>query len=112
MIERLYRELPHLLWHILDEVGRAGGTLPPLHPAAFTAHTHRPDELRAEAADAGLVVEDLVGVEGLLRAARPGGAAGRRPDRAGAARQPARALQRVPELLGLSPHLLVVAPVP
>ena len=63
MTERLYRALPHVL-DILAEVGEPKGDLPPLHPASFTCHTHRPDELRSEAVDAGLVVEDLVGVEG------------------------------------------------
>lgn len=111
MTERLYLRLPHVL-DVLAEVGEPVGVLPPLHPASFTCCTHRPDELRAEVADAGLVVADLVGVEGHTFAL---------PDLAERlADDLDRAvlldsldrLGRVPELLGVSPHLLVVARVP
>jgi SAM-dependent methyltransferase len=111
MTERLYLALPRVL-DILAEVGEPEGNLPPLHPASFTCHTHRPEELRSEAVDAGLVVGDLVGLEGHTFAL---------PDLAERLADDLdrevlldslRRIQRVPELLGLSPHLLVVARVP
>jgi SAM-dependent methyltransferase len=110
LVNRLYRELPHLL-SVLEDV-EVGGTMPPLHPSAFTGQTHRPDELRAEAVDAGLTVEDLVGVEGLAFALPDLGERLADPQDRAVVLDSARTLQRVPELLGLSVHLLLVARVP
>ncbi len=74
-----------------------------------TAYFHRPDELRAEVLDAGLVLEGLYGVEGpgwllsdvTARLADPG----RRADLL----QVARLLESEPSVLGVSAHLLGVA---
>lgn len=85
------------------------GVLRPLQQDGFSAYTHRPQQLRDELVEAGLTVEDLVSVEGLAfaltdleeRLADPVG----REIVLGTAR----ALQRVPELLGLGPHLLATA---
>ena len=111
LMKKLYREIPHMLGLLADEV-EVTGVMPPVHPSAFTAYAHRPDELRAEAVAAGLVVEDLVGVEGLAFAMPD--LAERLADEQDRAvvLDSARVLQRVPELLGLSPHLLVVARIP
>jgi SAM-dependent methyltransferase len=101
---RLYEEIPEIL-QLIDGVERTG-VLPPFRPGSFTAYTHRPGQLRAEFTAAGLDVADLVSVECgafLLpdlkeRMADP------------AARQvimdSARAVERVPELMGLGSHLL------
>ncbi len=90
----------------------ADGVMPPLYPGSFCGYAHRPEELRTEIAAAGLLVEDLVGVEGLALALpdleqRLGGPVDREMVFAAA-----RAVQRVPDLLGLGPHLLAVARVP
>jgi hypothetical protein len=101
---RLYEEVPAML----DAVGslERTGVIPPLRPGGFTAYTHRPGQLRDEFGLAGLVATDVVSVECgafLLsdlqeRMADP------------AARQVimdgARAVERVPELMGLGSHLL------
>lgn len=85
------------------------GKLAPLEPAGFSAFCHRPNELRVEAAEAGLTEVSLVSVEG------PGAYL---PDLAErwstpAAREAvldvARRLETVPETLGVGPHLLLVA---
>lgn len=77
-----------------------------------TAYFHHPDELPAEATDAGLVVDDVYGVEGL---------AGWLPnlaDRWGDEHDRAtildatRAIETEPSLLGLSAHLLLLAHAP
>jgi hypothetical protein len=85
------------------------GRLDPLAPRGFSGFLHRPEELRAEVAEAGLRETALLSVEGagayLLdleeRWASP------------AARQVvldvARRLETVPELLGMGSHLLLVA---
>jgi SAM-dependent methyltransferase len=82
------------------------GRLPPLRPGSFCGYTHRPGQLRAEVAASGLQVIDLVCVEGpayLLDdlAERLADDEGRR-----VVLETARALERVPELLGIGPHLL------
>jgi SAM-dependent methyltransferase len=101
---RQYEQVPG----ILEAIGplERTGVLPPLEPGWFTAYTHRPGQLRAEFASAGLAVADLVNVECgafLLADLRE-----RMADPV--ARQvimdSARAVERVPELMGLGSHLL------
>lgn len=74
-----------------------------------TAYFHHPEELRAEVADAGLEVVELVGVEGLAGFLPQ---LDRRwenaPDRE-LILWSARVAEAEPSLLGLSAHLLVVA---
>jgi len=74
-----------------------------------TAYFHHPEELRAEVADAGLEVLELVGVEGLAGFLPQ---LDRRwenaPDRE-LILWSARVAEAEPSLLGLSAHLLVVA---
>ena len=87
----------------------ATGRLPPLFPGSFCGYTHRPGQLRAEVAAAGFQVTDLVCVEGpafLLDdlGERLADAEDRR-----VVLETARALEKVPELLGTGPHLLITA---
>lgn len=105
--ERLYEVNPQFL-AILPEVERSGA-LPPVVPQGFTGHTHRPGDLADEVAEAGLRLDDLVGVEGLplSRADLQS-----RVDDATAWNvllDAARSIERVPELMGLSPHLIATA---
>jgi ubiquinone/menaquinone biosynthesis C-methylase UbiE len=77
-----------------------------------TAYFHRPDELRAEVLDTGLILDGLYGVEGpgwLLSdvTARLGD-----PRRRADLLQVARLLESEPSVLGVSAHLLVVARTP
>ncbi len=104
---RLYEKYPHST-PALPGLERRGW-MPPLHPGAFTAYCHRPGQLRSEVRAAGLAVADLVNVEGAAflladlseRLAVP-------RDRQ-AVFDAVRATERVPELLGIGPHLLVSA---
>ena len=105
--DRLYATLPQLL-DLVPGVERTGD-LPPAHPGGFTAYTHRPDELLDEVREAGLEVEDLVGVEGLPLSAAETTARRTDPTDWQVLIDAARAIERVPELLGLSPHLLCTA---
>jgi hypothetical protein len=85
------------------------GVLPPNRIDGFTATLHRPDELAQEVHEAGLTLADLLGVEG------PAGffpdVDERMRDEQGrrAVLDSARALERVPEVIGASPHLLAVS---
>jgi hypothetical protein len=82
------------------------GVLPPLARGGYTAYTHRPDELRSEFSSAGLEVADLVSVEGAAFMLTD--LTERMDDPRGhhAMLQSARAHERVPELLGIGPHLV------
>jgi SAM-dependent methyltransferase len=102
--ERLYLAHPEVLGRI-DEIDRTG-LLPPFQEAGFSAFCHRPEELHAELAEAGLEVTDLVSVEG--PAFILGDLDARLADPADwrVVLDVARAVERVPELLGLGPHLL------
>ena len=105
--QRLYDVYPVVI-DAVAMVERVGWT-PPLHLGSFTAYCHRPGPLRAEVRAAGLEVADLVSVEGAgfmlsdlaERLADPA-------DRE-VVLETLRATERVPELLGLGPHLLVTA---
>lgn len=85
------------------------GTMLPSFPGSFCGYTHRPGQLRAEVAASGLRVIDLVCVEG--PAVLLGDLAERLADERDRrlVLETARALERVPELLGIGPHLLVTA---
>ena len=102
--ERLYEKFPQMR-ELTPEVERTG-VLPTLHPGSFSGFCHRPAQLRAEVRDAGLAVVDLVSVEG--PASLLGDLAERMDDPAARAvvLDAARAVERVPELLGIGPHLL------
>jgi SAM-dependent methyltransferase len=97
---RLYERFPGIR-KVSGEVERTG-VLPTLHPGSFSGFCHRPSQLRA----AGLTVAGLVSVEG--PAFLLGDLAERLADPV--AREvvldTARALEGVPELLGVGPHLL------
>jgi SAM-dependent methyltransferase len=102
--ERIYLAHPQVLG-LIDEVDQTG-LLPALQEGGFSAFCHRPGELRAELAEAGLEVTDLVSVEG--PAFILGDLDARMADPADwrVVLDVARATERVPELLGLGPHLL------
>lgn len=101
---QLYEPFPGMrrLVRDLENAGWMG----PLHEGAFTAYCHRPGQLRGELRTAGLDVTDLVCVEGA------GYLLGDLEERQADPRHwqvvldAARATERVPELMGLGPHLI------
>lgn len=104
---RLYESLPAIRASSL-RVERTGW-MRPLHDGAFTAYYHRPGQLRAELRSAGFEVTDLVSVEGAAFLLCD--LAERRADPLHwqVVLDSARATERVPELLGVGPHLLATA---
>jgi SAM-dependent methyltransferase len=101
---RLYERFPA----VLQETPRVErtGWLPALFPGSFAAYCHRPQQLRAELRAAGFAVVDLVSVEGMAFMLhdldeRLRDSLGRQ-----VVLEAARAIERVPELLGVGPHLL------
>lgn len=105
--ERLYERSPDFP-SLLPEIERTGN-LPPVVPSGFVGYTHRPGDLVDEIAEAGLQLDDLVGVEGLPLAGTD--MESRIGDQSAwnVLLDAARAIERVPELLGLSPHLIATA---
>jgi SAM-dependent methyltransferase len=104
MLERLDETYPDMPELVVD-VERTG-QLPPLGPGSFSGFCHRPRQLHAELREAGLTVADLVSVEG--PAFLLGDLAERLADPAARAvvLDTVRAVERIPELLGIGPHLL------
>ena len=105
--ERLYEDNPHFL-ELVPEVERTG-ILPAVTPNGFVGYTHRPGELAEEISEAGLRLDDLVGVEGLPLAGTDMQSRITDPTAWQVLLDAARAFERVPELLGLSPHLIATA---
>jgi SAM-dependent methyltransferase len=96
---------------IVDQDLATGQHRNPGHvPEYFTtAYFHHPDEIAAEAADAGAEVVEVVGVEGLACWVRSLDDRWNDPTSREAILDSARAIEAEPTLLGLSAHLLCVA---
>jgi SAM-dependent methyltransferase len=105
--ERLYEQNADFL-SLLPEVERTG-QLPPVVTNGFVGYTHRPGDLADEVSEAGLEVDDLVDVEGLPLAGIDMQSRVGDQTAWNVLLDAARAIERVPELLGLSPHLIVTA---
>ena len=92
------------------EAAAKTGRFVPRPPSGFTrAYLHRPEELRAEVSSAGFEVLDLVGLEGVGFALSDFAERWSDPAKRAALMDAARLIEGVPELLGLSPHLLLMA---
>ena len=106
LAEGLFRVLPELVDHLPD--ADRTGDLRPLFEGSFNGYTHRPRRLASEVRAAGLDAVDLVNIEGPAALlpdidVRLGDAVER-----AVVLDTARAVERVPELLGVGPHLLAV----
>jgi hypothetical protein len=80
-----------------------------LFEGAFCGYTHRPAELAAEVQESGLELLDVLGVEGVAFAFDDLRERLADPVARAALLDSARAVEAVPELMGLSPHLLATA---
>lgn len=104
---RLYQSSP--LAEALLTGSERTGRLTPLSPGEFTGYTHRPGQLRAEITASGLRLTDLVSVEGpAFLLSDLGERLADDQDRR-VVIETAAALERVPELIGIGPHLLATA---
>lgn len=82
------------------------------HDYFTTAYFHRPDELRAEVLDAGLILDGLYGLEGPGWLLSDVAARLADPRRRADLLHVARMFESEPSMLGVSAHLLVVARTP
>jgi SAM-dependent methyltransferase len=107
LVARLGDAVPAIQDHV-DRVERTG-VLDTLFPGSFSGYCHRPGQLRAELRAAGLRVVDVVSLEGLAFALGDLEERMSRPESRALVLDAARAIERVPELLGIGPHLLATA---
>ncbi len=107
LVKRIDRDYPEAL--TLLEGVESSGVLPPLFPGDFSGFCHRPEELLTEATEVGLECLDLVSVEGLAFALLDLDKRWGNPADRELILDAARRIERVPELLGLGPHLLLTA---
>lgn len=101
---RLYEPFPVMRQLVKDL--ESTGWMGPLHEGSFTAFCHRPGQLRGEMRAAGLEVADLVCVEGAAYLLGDLDERQADPRHWQVVLEGARATERVPELLGLGPHLI------
>ena len=101
---RLYEPYPAMR-QMVCELERTGW-MGPLHEGSFTAFCHRPDQLRGEVRAAGLDVADLVCVEGAPYFLGDLDERQSDPQHWQVVLDAARATERVPELIGIGPHLI------
>jgi len=104
--QRIYLKYPDA-GALIDEVERTG-VLPPLGPGSFCGFTHRPGQLRGEFRSAGLALADLVSIEGAAFLLNDLDLHISDEHDWQVVLESARAHERVPELLGIGPHLLAV----
>jgi ubiquinone/menaquinone biosynthesis C-methylase UbiE len=107
LVHRLYRDFPDA-GPLLDEI-IGTGRMAPLYPGSFAGFCHRPKELISECWEAGLEFVDLVTVEGLGFALSDLEERWGDPVDKEALLEAVRRTERVEELLGLGPHLLLTA---
>ncbi|HEX9065205.1 MAG TPA: class I SAM-dependent methyltransferase [Streptosporangiaceae bacterium] len=101
---RLYASYPGMI-DLVPALERSGW-MGPVHEGSFTAFCHRPDQLRGELRSAGLQVADLVCVEGAAYLLGDLDARQADPREWQIVLDCSRVTERVPELLGIGPHLL------
>jgi SAM-dependent methyltransferase len=107
LVDRLHLEHPEIV-ELVDEVERSG-LMPPVHEASFTGYAHTPEQLRDEVEESGLEVASLVAVEGIAFALADLDARMDDPAERALLLDVLRAVESVPALLGVGPHLLVTA---
>lgn len=107
LVGRYHRAYPVLL-DLVPEVERTG-VLPPAHDTGFTGYTHKPQQLHDEMVEAGLDVCSLVTLEGIAFALGDIDARMDDPAERALLLDTLRAVEDVPELIGLGPHLLATA---
>lgn len=107
LAQRLHETYPRLV-EIIDDKERTGW-LSPVRDRGFCGYTHRPDELAEEVAASGLSLESLVSLEGITFALHDLDERMDDPAQRSLVLETLRAVESVPELLGIGPHLLATA---
>ncbi len=107
LVERVHERFPVLTDMIDDMEGT--GWMRPITDGGFTGYAHTPSQLREEVTSAGLTVDSLVTLEGISFALADLEHRVEEPAERALVLDTLRALESVPELSGIGPHLLVTA---
>jgi SAM-dependent methyltransferase len=110
LVDRVQNKYP-VLTEVIDEMERTG-TMPPLYESSFTGYAHTPDGLRDEIRQSKLTLESLVALEGIAFALSDLDDRMDDPTERTLLLGVLRAVEDVPDLVGLGPHLLATARVP
>jgi SAM-dependent methyltransferase len=106
LVDRVHVKYP-VITEMIDEMERTG-RMPPLHESSFTGYAHTPEELRDEVRRSGLVPESLVAIEGVAFALSDLDERMDDPHERTLLLDVLRAVESVPDLVGLGPHLLAI----
>lgn len=107
LIGRVHHVVPDAL-ELIDELERTGD-MPPLYEGSFCGYTHRPDELAAEVSASVLELGRLLSVESVAVSMHDLDERMDDPGERQVLLDSLRALESVPELIGVGPHLLAIA---
>ena len=107
LVERVHLVYPVISDMIDDMEGT--GVMRPVHESSFNGYAHTPHELREEVRLSGLVLESLVGLEGISFALSDLDERLDDPDERTLLLDTLRAVESVPDLIGVGPHLLATA---
>jgi SAM-dependent methyltransferase len=105
--QKLYERMPETLAEVVAL--ERTGWMKPLFPGSFTGYSHRPRQVSAEVRDAGLHVLRVVGIESVAFLLTDLTERVAEPRALQVLLDSAQALESVPELLGVSPHLMTIA---
>lgn len=106
LIEKAHVKYPVI--HQMIEDAERTGVMAPVHEGSFTAYAHRPDQLSAEVAAAGLTLQTLATIEGIAFAFGDLNERLADPAERNLLFESLRIIESAPELLGTGPHLLAV----
>ena len=104
LVDRVHHTYP-VIAEMIDEMERTG-RMPPVHERSFTGYAHTPEELRDEVRRSGLLLESLVAIEGVVFALSDLDERMDDPRERALLLDVLRAVESVPDLVGLGPHLL------
>ncbi len=107
LVQRFHERHPNLVEIVAE--GEQTGWMAPAHERGFSCATHTPEDLRSELDEAGLSIDALVTVEGVAFALGDLDARLDNPTGRALVLDTLRAVEAVPELLGVGPHLLATA---
>jgi len=104
LVDRVHVKYP-VITEMIDDMERTG-RMPPLHESSFAGYAHTPEELRDEVRRSGLVPESLVAIEGIAFALSDLDGRMDDPQERTLLLGVLHAVESVPDLVGLGPHLL------
>jgi SAM-dependent methyltransferase len=107
LVQHFHVKYP-VMAEIVDDAERTG-RMRPVHEAGFNGYAHTPEEFRAEIIASGLVLESLVSLESVTFALCDLEARMDDPTERALLLDVLRAVESVPSLLGVGPHLLATA---